>query len=326
MCDAVRRELTRLKGKLPAGVAVDIACEGLPGSGARGGPEYVLVQPHLPDAANSERTIEVLQRCQKTLADVERVQDMLALDANPGDDYGDGPCLLVCLAPAECGTPGHAMIAYKIRFRLGEEIREAAFQVFDLSQPGASLARPQRLQLAVCGPDNVKLAQLSDRLVERLGQGKKATDLWTGPRLVPDMRLEINDLWVSQHGVPPYEVTQTLQMCSGLLEVGRFTAGGKPVPVEVTFGLARSWSPKVIAKIGQIRVMGLVPLEAVTRVRTATVLQACDRLDMSPMRKITGEPAEGVTLAELRRLCETWMEEARRELGLGPEYHLRWLD
>jgi hypothetical protein len=53
---------------------------------------------------------------------------------------------------------------------------------------------------------------------------------------------------------------------------------------------------------------------------------ALNFLDLWPMVEITANPASGVPVNEVRKLCETLAEEVRKELRLSVEYRLRWLE
>ena len=339
VCAAVRRELPKLKARLPAGLAVEVVAEASPGGGAaaRPGAGLLLIEPVLPDGVSLERTLDVLDRCKEHLGTLAQVQDLLILAPNPADDLCQSPCMVARLAPAERGPVDREETAKELRRRLAR-VQEGVFPSCDASQPGHLLARSYPIDLAVYGPELGQVRKLAERLAQRLEESKKATDLFL--RAASDspadrgISMDIDRAKAAELGVAIGQGSDAVQMCLGSMELSPLPGPGAGWPVQAGLNRpAASWGgPRGLDRVPEEDMKkvlvrgGLVPLTALVSTRDVLRPQACDRLDLLPMIEITANPAAEASPDAVRTLCETLLEEARKELGLPAAYRLRWLD
>jgi multidrug efflux system membrane fusion protein len=291
-------------------------------------PDYLLFDVDMPASASLERTEQLLQRCQMLLHQLPAVAHTLTLPDNPFDLFGRGPCILVRLAHSEERKSSREDVVRTMRARL-QEIKEATLRLRDLSGPGRFPRCSYPIDLALYGPENDRLRAWVTKLNERLGESGKMADAWVNPDSAPRPHrfVDVDRTKARALGVTMSEIFTTLQVHMDAYRVNDFHRFGRTRRVEVRGGASAGEQPKDIAKLTIRNARGQqVPLGALVAVRETQGPAALNFLDLWPMVEITANPASGVPVHEVRKLCETLAEEVRKELRLTAEYRLRWLE
>jgi RND family efflux transporter MFP subunit len=290
-------------------------------------PEYLLLDLHLPASASAERALQVLKHCQTLLRPLPGVQDVLAMSDNPFDLFGDGPCILVRLTPAEKRKAGREEVARAIRAKL-DEFKELTLRLRDLSGPGRFPRCGYPIDLAIRGPELERVREFAKKLVERMGESKKLTDVWANPDSEPRLQriVEIDRTAAAARSVSLNDIFNTLQVYGGSLYVNDFTRFGRTWRVEVQAEPGSGDWAKNLRKLKIRNSRGqMIPLNTLVKVGEAEGPAALDFLDFWPMVEITANPDSGVKLDVARKLCEVLAEEMRKELRLPVDYRLIWL-
>jgi multidrug efflux pump len=214
-----------------------------------------------------------------------------------------------------------------IRTRLGEA-QEMRVRVRDLSRPGGFPRYGYPVDLAVHGPQADKVRELARKIGERLRRSRKLTDVWVDPSSTPRPELEvvIDRDKARQLGVSVSDLASTLQVYLGSLYVNDFNKFGRTWQINVQADTAVGQKAEDLKRLKVRNDKGkMVPLGAIVSVRQVEGPRALDRFDGRPMVEITVNPALGVSLEQVRTLCEDLAREVCKELRLSAEYRLRWL-
>jgi multidrug efflux pump subunit AcrB len=325
---AVLKRLTELKGRFPAGLDYAVAFEFTPNLEAPGGaatPEYLLVDVTLPLAASPQRIDDSLRRGDDLIRATAGVHHTLAFTDNPFDLAPGRPCLLVGLAPADGKRASREQLLRDLRARLGKELPEALVRLRDLSAPGAFPRCGYPIDLAVSGPEADRVRQLAENLANRLKQDQQFTDVLANPESLPQPQLyvDIDRAKAATLGVALKDILTTFESALGKVDVNGLD---RTWQVQVRFG-ENARNQVDTLKVLKVRNSqgNMVPLAALATVRESLGPLVHDRLDLQPMVEITANPAAGVSRAQARTLCETAVQEGRKELGLPAEYRLTWL-
>ena len=327
----VRKVVAELHSRLPEGLDLTIPFDFTANIEAPNRPEtpdYLLLDPDLPVGASGERTRKLLDRSEALVRQVQGVQHTLSLSDNPFDLFGSGPCILVELAPGKAKKPLRGEIVRAIRTRL-DDIKEMTVRVRDLSGPGRLPRGDYPIDLAVCGPDPVRVRDLAQKLAERLEDSKKLTDVAVSavsrPRLTRSV--EVDRDAAKARGVSMTDIADTLQVYLGSLYVSDFTRFGRSWRIDIQAVPASGDEAKDIQQLKIRNTRGqMVPLGAIARIRESNEPPALDFLNRRPMVQITANPASQTSTAQARTLCETAAEEVRKQLRLPAAYRLRWLE
>jgi len=313
----IRRRLADLRRHLPEGLALETIFDFSDRA------EYLLLDLDTPLKFAAESTDRLLSRCNDLLRLVPGVEHVLALSWNPFDLFGSGPCVLVRLKPAE----QRQKVIDAMRTRLAG-LEEATVRIRDLSQPGLTTGCAYPIDLALDGPEAMRVRAWASELGNRLGQSNKLTDVWINRDNEPRMHrfADVDRETAAARGVSLTSIMTTLQVYLGAQHVGNFNAFGRRWPVEVQ---ADTGSGIPMRDLRQAKIRNsqgeMVPLSVFVKLRETTRPSALHFLDGRPMVEITANPASGVSVGQARRLCEAAAEAARKDLGLSTTYRLSWL-
>ena len=321
---AVRDRMQEIKRAFPPGIDYTLAMD-LARPEGRGGPvlpTYLSAELVLPPSLSAEAARRRVERCGEVLMHPPGVRHVLALSENPFARFGDGPCLLGLLAPANRESGGHERVTQAIRTRL-EQVEGIGVRLRD---PLVSDGYP--VDLAVRGPDDEAVKNLGEQVVERLGWTGKLTDLSVGPKAATKRQLavDVDRATAAAQGVAVADISTILQAYLGSILVTDLNCFGRIWPVEVAIAPPARHLPEDLKRLKVRNALGkMIPLSNLVKLRERTSPGYIDRLDLQPMAEITANPAPGVSLAEARWLCETLAEEVRKDLRLSPAYGLVWL-
>jgi multidrug efflux pump subunit AcrB len=326
---AVRDKLGALQAVLPEGVRLEVALDFTPNleTPVRPTSDYLRLDVTLPDSASTERTLAVLDRCEKIVKDTEGAQDVLSLSGPSIDLPENHGCVLVRLATAAGGQRAPAL-----RDRLSAEVQEAVVRVCEPTGGGGLPPEGYPIELAVCdlGDTGLKeLTSLTERVTERLAKSGKLTDVWADPRSagVPTLSVRVDAAKANALGVLTADINQTLRWYLESYTVPDFTVHGRTWKVVVASpppGLSRPENLQglmVRGADGQ-----LVRLGNVAEIVYTEAPPSVRRFNLYPMVKITAGLKPGVTPAEARALCEdAFAQEVPSQSGRTPAYRLEWL-
>jgi len=327
---ALHDKVSDLRATLPEGVRLDVAFEFAPNSDVAGRSACLLVAPVFPPHALATRMREILIHFESRLRGVERVQDVLILPENPFDRLHNQACMLVRLSPAGAGPAEREEVINDIRSRLAH-VNDATVRIRDLSGPSRFPQCGYPVQIAVYGPsgdDTDKLRELAAKLADRLRESEKLTDVWAGPAFTPCAGpcLDMDRASSAKFGVSIENVSATLQAYYGSVDIDDFKYFGRSWQVKVGIDAGGGKEAGDIGKLMVRTVDGrMVALGSFAELRETKTADVVERLNLYPAVAVTANPAPGVSLAQVRALCETLLEEARKELGLTDGYRLQWL-
>jgi multidrug efflux pump subunit AcrB len=336
---AVRQEITRLAANFPEGIALDIAFDftaNLEAAERAKSPQYVLLEMDAPPGASAQRQLAILDRADQVMRLGKEVERVLSLTDNVFDRLPDRPCVLVGVTAVGQGEPDIATSTEAIRRELEIQVADAAIRLRDLSRPNALARGGYPIDFAVRGPESDHVRSFARKLAERLRGSKKLTDVWTDAEAADCSRvqLDVDANSAKALGVARTDIMKTLQVFFGGLELN-----GQPLNGPGLNASGQNWQIKLQAggewrdhadNIRQLKVRNssgeMVPLSGLVSLREVTGPGIEERLNGQPMVEITANPAAGVSLAEIRTLCETLAGEVCAELRLTADYRLTWLD
>ncbi|MFL5330107.1 MAG: efflux RND transporter permease subunit [Gemmataceae bacterium] len=204
---------------------------------------YLLVNVQLPDAASTERTLEVMRKCEKIALETPGVGHVVTVAGQSfllsafGSNFGSQ---FVILKPYdERRSPGMygEAIAANIRRRFAAEIMEAAPAIF-APPPVRGVGRAGGFKLmledrgGVLGP--VGLQEQTDHLVEQSKKEAGLTTVFTVFRAnAPQLFADIDRKECMTRGVFLRDVFDTLQVFLGSLYVNDFNLFGRTWQVVV---------------------------------------------------------------------------------------------
>jgi RND family efflux transporter MFP subunit len=328
--NALRDKLAEICTRLPKGLDLDLSfdfTQNLQNPDEPATPEYLLLDVGLPAAISIERTEKVLGQCTKLLREMPEIQHVLALTENPFDLFGNGPCLLLRLTPAEKRKTSREALIQSIRKRL-DEIKDMSLRVRDLSGSAGFPRCGYPVDLALRGPELDRVREWAENIGERLRLHKKLTDLSVSAvsKPGPISTVEVDRQRAAALGVQVSDIFNTVQVYFGSTYVNDFNRFGRTWQVNVQAAPAFRMDVESLKKLKVRNQHGeMVPLGVLVSVRETNAPMVLDFLDALPMVQITANPAPAGSLEETRKLCETAAEEARKELRLSKDYRLIWL-
>jgi multidrug efflux pump subunit AcrB len=334
---AVQQVMTRLATTLPEGITLDIAFDfnaNLEAAERTTSSQYVLVEMDAPAGASVERQLAILDRADQVMRHGKEVERVLSLTDNVFDRLPDRPCLLVRVASAGQGESDRETSTAAIRRELEKQVVEAAFRLRDLSRPNAFPRGGYPIDFAVQGPKGDQVRSFARNLGERLRGSQKLTDVWTGAEAadLPRVQIDVDAKAAKALGVALTDVKSTVQVFFD-------TASFSPIPAAGEGSGVRGW--QIVLQTGRefrdqaedlkrLKVRNsrgeMVPLSALVTLREVTGPTVEERLNGQPMVEITANPATGISLADIRTLCETLAGDVRAEMQLPADYRLTWLD
>ncbi len=163
-----------------------------------------------------------------------------------------------------------------------------------------------------------ELRQLAKRLVNRLKESKKLTDIGTTPDLafVRQLYFDIDRAKARTAGVAVGDIFAALQAGLSGPDVRDLNHFGRSLQLKPPAGDGR---PKQAADITKLKVRNrkgeMVPISSVVTVRETMVPPVLDRFDLWPMVEITAKPAPGVALSQARAYARGWPRRSPRSCG-----------
>ncbi|MBY0523064.1 MAG: efflux RND transporter permease subunit [Gemmataceae bacterium] len=314
---AVAEKLRELRANLPEGLALEVACD-FSADGV-GTADYLRLDATLPDLASAERTMQALQRCDKTVRGIDGVQDSLVLFGPPWSRTEHDGCILLRLASTMRKPADRALAIASIRTRLAQDLKEASVRVCDLSGIGGFMRDGYPLEVIAHCPDADSARKLAATLTERLAKNQQLTDVAIGPGAAfqEQWALDVDRAMASTTGVRLDEILSTLQTHLGTAVVNDPKQAGRVLQVKVQGAAVARLDLNELKKLKVRNAQGqMVPLASLVAVRKLMGAVTLERFNNLPAVAITANPAPGVSLADARALCTSLAEEVRRELQL----------
>jgi multidrug efflux pump len=301
---------------------------------------YLLVNVQLPDAASVERTAKVMSRIEDIAAKTPGVKHTVAiagqsllLNAN-APNFGAMYVMLDEFQDRRGRALGGEAIAAGLLATLRTEIPEGIINIFGAPPvDGLGTAGGFKLMIEDTGDSGaVALQNASQSVVEAGNRAGELHELFTSFRAdTPWLFLDIDRTQASTMGLPMSEVFNALQVCLGSLYVNDFNRFGRTWQVNVQAGADFR---RQIEDIKQIKLRntqgGMVPLGAVTSVRTISGPVMIVRYNMYPAAAINGNAAPGVSsgqaIARMEEVAKSelppamraaWTELAMLQLATG---------
>jgi multidrug efflux pump subunit AcrB len=287
-------------------------------------PGYLVLDVNPPDGTSADRTARLLYRFEQTLRGLPGVRNVLTLPEQPFDRDRDQPCLVVGFGPGANGPADRERLIREIRTGLIAAVPAATIRLRDPSGAGRSRRFGYPIEFAICGPDRARVQELAGQLVARLSQDRRLTDVWAGPRPTPAVSVEIDRAKAASLGVDPADISAMLRAALGHAQAGRIERFGRSWSVQVELNAGRLTNDDALDRL-QVRTDKgqIVPLRAVAALRRADEPARLERLDLLTAVSITAGPAEGLTLAGARSLCERLAAEVLPNQRPA-EYRLIW--
>jgi multidrug efflux pump subunit AcrB len=315
---AVQDRLAMLRENLPQGVALDVPFNATAKEAGRS--EYLRVDLTLPDNFSSDQTRKTLERCDAAAREVPGVLHVLALRGLPFAAAENDACLLIRLAPAD-GEP--AEITQAIRAKLEKDVIDATVRICDLSASPGFGTGDYPIDLLVYGPEDDQVRKLADGLGARLRQSEQLTDLRVAAGMQDQLSLVIDLARAKALGVSMADIQTVLQTHFGSVEIDDFNRFGRSWRVTVHNRASKASDDLEALKIrnNEGNMVALPNLITVRREKGPAVV---DRFNLYPVVQITANPAAGVSVANVRAMCEAEAEAARKELSLPRVYRWTW--
>jgi multidrug efflux pump subunit AcrB len=317
---ALRKKLEQLRTDAPKGLALELAFDFTIGQTKPH--EHCQIDVDLPVSASHERTLKTLEHVQTLLGKVDGVQSTLAMT----DDISYRGRLLVSLTSLLNKPAADRVNRTKAMRAELAKVTEAVVRLRGPALPG--MAPPSYpIDLAIHGEDLARVRKLADAVAERLCKNDKLIDVWVNQdsMLQPVLNVEIDRKAAQERGVSLTDVFDVLQAHAGSIYVNDFNRFGRTWQVTLIAGPKQKerWR---IDDLKQLKVRNkkgeLEPLSGFVKIREVAGPVAVERLNMQPMVSITANLGYPTTLAQARTLCESAVNEARKELHLPATYRL----
>jgi multidrug efflux pump len=301
---------------------------------------YLLINAQLPDAASSERTLEVMERAEKIVLSTPGITHALTvagqsflLSAN-GSNFGSMFVILDDFDRRQSPDRTADAIAATLRARLRKEILEADFAILG-PPPVRGVGRAGGFKIMIEDRGDLGMTALQEQ-VDRLAAAGRETPGLVGLASVfranvPQLYVDVEPHEARQKHVSMKEVTDTLAVYQGSLYVNDFNRFGRTWQVIVQ---ADSPYRQHREAIGQLQVRNeqgkMVPLGSLASVRDVNGPLIVTRYNMYPAAFINGANAPGTSSGQAIALMEQltranlprtmsyeWTETAYLELQAG---------
>jgi multidrug efflux pump subunit AcrB len=282
-------------------------------------PEYLRVELELPDAASPEQAVQAVKRAETLLREVEGVDDLLSVC---GWESSNHAYILVCLAPPGKRPIGRDELTQAIRTQL-KQVVDAGARLSDLSGGGHFPGGDYAIDLALRGPEQARLWEWDELLVQRLLESKQLTEIHHDRRSTPGLQFDLNVDMMARWGVPKVDAMAALQLVWGF--GADVHINGRPWQVEFETGDGQR-DPAQRIRQQKVRVGGeWVSVGEFVNLRATQAVPVLRRLDGEPMVAITADPAAGIPLTEARSLCMSLAQQCRQQLALPAAYQPSWM-
>jgi HAE1 family hydrophobic/amphiphilic exporter-1 len=275
---------------------------------------YCMVAVQLPDGATLDRTLDVMAKVEKIVADTEGTVDCLSIAGYSVIDgaagANNGFCVVTFKNWSERGDPElhQSAILQKLQQKLFSIQEAGAFAFAMPSLPGVGVSGGFTFMLQ--DKEGAGLDQLQAVAGELIATGNADPGL-AGVRTtfrasVPQIYVDIDREQVKRSGASMTEVFNTMQVHLGSAYVNDFTLFGRVFKVTAQADAPFRDQPD---DIDALQVRGkdgrMIPLGAVAELRDTLGPQSVTRFNMLPAVKILGDPAPGFSSGEAMNRMET---------------------
>jgi multidrug efflux pump len=285
---------------------------------------YLLVNVQLPDSASLQRTQRVMEKIDRITLGTAKPGESpngipgvvhtlsiagqsFLLNAN-GSNFGSSFVILDDFEHRKDKAEYDASIAQILRKRFGEEIDEAAIQVFRAPPiQGLGSGGGFKLQVEQRGfVDLPELQHVTDALVEQAARDPRLLGVFTMFRAnTPQIFLDIDRTKCEALGVPVSDVFNTLQVYMGGYFANLFNAFGRTWQVNL---LADSQYRTQVNQMKELKVRNklgeMVPLGTLFRSENVGGPVMVMRYNMYSSAPLIGNPAPGTSSGDVIRIVE----------------------
>ena len=295
---------------------------------------YCMVDVQLPDGASLERTKDVIEKIQQSVADIDGIKDCLqisgysildgAASANAGfcvvtfDDWSDRP---------EDHQQQTALLQeMNKRFSAIEEARAFAFPMPSL--PGVGTSGGFSFMLQDRGGAGLEQMQIVAAEISAAGNAQAGLEgvRSTFRASVPQLFVDIDREAVKRTGTTLTAVFDTLQIYLGSSYVNDLTLFGRVFKVTAQADAEFRAEPEDLTRL-QLRAANgkMIPLGAVVDVKEVLGPQTITRFNLYPSVKIMGGAAPGFSSGQAMALMEDMADPDSGGM-LPPTMGYEWTD
>ncbi|EPG66322.1 RND transporter, HAE1 family [Leptospira wolffii serovar Khorat str. Khorat-H2] len=259
-----------------------------------------VLRAKMPIGSSIYRTDEAMKKVEKYLTAKPVVEKYMCNVGGLGGTESNGAMCFITMKdmgsrPKSTKT-GREITQFElfgeIRKDLKELVPEGKFSVQDLSQRGFSAGRGYPVELVLTGPDWATLAQLSDKVREKLDSTHTLLDIDTDYVAgQPEVRILPNREAAAIRGVSMANIGNTIGPLMGGRYVSRFTENGRSFDVRVKIDKEQSENTDIIPNIGVRNTYGeIVKLKDVLVLQPTNTLKNITRINRDRSIKIFGNP------------------------------------
>ncbi|HET9933201.1 MAG TPA: efflux RND transporter permease subunit, partial [Polyangiaceae bacterium] len=277
------------------------------------------VNVRAPEGTSLEATSIVAERIARELRTRSDVQSTLLTIGDSNDKRPNLARIYVRLTDPEKRKLSEDEIMDEVRRQvLPKQPKELALDVSQVAMFSGGGFRTALIQYEISGPDLNKLADYSDKLVERIKKVPGAVDVastYVGGK--PELALRIDRKRAAELGVNVADVAQTLRLFVGGVDVSSYVEKGETYPIRVR-GEARYRTD--LAGLSLLSVpsqkLGTVPLLEVVSSEPGTGPASIERANRRRQVLLLANVAPGYSQGEIAAAVEREV----KALGMPSEY------
>ncbi len=277
------------------------------------------VNVRAPEGTSLEATSIVAERIARELRTRGDVQSTLLTIGDNNDKRSNLARIYVRLTDPEKRKLSEDEIMDEVRRQvLPKQPKELALDVSQVAMFSGGGFRTALIQYEISGPDLNKLADYSDKLIERIKKIPGAVDVastYVGGK--PELALRIDRKRAAELGVNVADVAQTLRLFVGGVEVSNYVEKGETYPIRVR-GEARYRTD--LAGLSLLSVpsqkLGTVPLLEVVSAEPGTGPASIERANRRRQVLLLANLAPGYSQGEIAAAVEREI----KALGMPSDY------
>jgi HAE1 family hydrophobic/amphiphilic exporter-1 len=287
----------------------------------------ILAEVWMPDGASQERTLEVIQRCERILLETDGVNHVAAFQgfsviAGNGSNYG---VLFAGLKPWSYRVPNGRDLATLLAEVRGKVARIQEGLVLVFNRPaidGIGNAAGYELRLEDRGGvGRFRMQQLAQELAADGNAQSKLRGVSSSYRAgVPQLWADVDREKVKKLGIPLQDVFTTMGVDLGSAYINDFNKFGRTWQVNLQADAAfRTTAAQVKGLQVRNRTGAMVPLGSLLDVRETMGPDRVVRYNLYPAAALNGATAPGVSTGDAMAVVSEMIEQKQPQ-GIGFEW------